>query len=85
MERYASLSCELALAKPRGLVIGASWDFTKWNLTEIALMREHYLMSALMDNLPHLIYFKDRESRFIAANRSMLVRAGFRDESGILE
>jgi two-component system, sensor histidine kinase and response regulator len=69
---------------PHGFFLGACWDYTKWNLTESALMREHYLMSALMDNLPDLIYFKDRESRFIAANRSMLVRAGFRDESEIL-
>ena len=69
---------------PHGFFLGACWDVTKWNLTESALMREHYLMSALMDNLPDLIYFKDRESRFIAANRSMLVRAGFRDESEIL-
>jgi two-component system sensor histidine kinase/response regulator len=41
-------------------------------------------MSALMDNLPDLIYFKDRESRFTAVNRLFLRRAGLQNQSEII-
>ena len=41
-------------------------------------------LSTLMDNLPDNIYFKDRESRFVAANRAMLSWTGFKDQSEII-
>ena len=41
-------------------------------------------MSALMNNLPDLIYFKDRESRFTAVNPLFLRRAGLQDQSELV-
>jgi PAS domain S-box-containing protein len=35
------------------------------NESEDALVREQYLLNALMDNLPDYIYFKDKESQFV--------------------
>lgn len=72
------------LAGPRRWITGLCWDITEEHRTEAALVREQYLMSALMDNLPDLIYFKDRESRFIAVNRAMYLRAGFSNQSEML-
>jgi two-component system sensor histidine kinase/response regulator len=69
---------------PLPCVTGVCWDVTERHHTESALVREHYFMSTLMDNLPDLIYFKDRESRFIRVNRSMLLRAGFNDQSEMI-
>jgi two-component system sensor histidine kinase/response regulator len=66
---------------PLPFVTGVCWDVTERLRTEAALVRENYFMSTLMDSLPDLIYFKDRESRFIRVNHSMLSRAGFKDES----
>jgi PAS domain S-box-containing protein len=46
---------------------------------EEALAREQYLMNALMNNLPDMIYFKDKQSRFIRISQSQSVRFGFGD------
>ena len=48
-------------------------------LAEEKLEYEQYLFSMLMDNVPDHIYFKDKESRFIRLNKSMLRRFGFKD------
>ena len=65
-------------------VTGVCQDVTEQRRTEAELVRERYYLSTLMDNLPDLIYFKDRESRFTAVNRSFLCRAGFKDQSEII-
>lgn len=47
--------------------------------TEAALIKERYLLHAMMDNLPDRIYFKDRESRFIRISKGLALRFGLRD------
>ena len=43
------------------------------------LQQERYLLHTLMDYLPHNIYFKDAQSRFIRVNKSMARYVGLQD------
>jgi PAS domain S-box-containing protein len=55
----------------RGRNVGRVWgfrDITERKQAELALMQERQLLRTLMDNLPDLIYFKDRESHFTRIN-----------------
>ena len=45
---------------------------------------DNYLFSALMNNLPDVIYFKDLESRFIKINNGYLKKVGASSEEEIL-
>jgi len=58
---------------------GVAWDVTERFEMENALERERFLLMTLMDNLPDNIYFKDRESRFIAVNRTVAALHGLKD------
>jgi PAS domain S-box-containing protein len=51
---------------------------------EEALAYEHYLFSALMDNIPDAIYFKDTESRFIRINKAQANRFSLKDSAQAL-
>jgi len=64
-------------------VTGVSWDVSERSQMENALARERFLLKTLMDNLPDHIYFKDRESRFIAVNRAMAALFGLEDPSDV--
>ena len=59
-------------------------DATERHHTAAAVASEGNLFSTLMDNLPDNIWFKDRESRFVVANRAMLSWTGFRNQSEII-
>jgi sigma-B regulation protein RsbU (phosphoserine phosphatase) len=65
-------------------VTGVSWDVSERSQMENALARERFLLKTLMDNLPDHIYFKDRESRFIAVNRAMVALFGLEDLADVL-
>jgi sigma-B regulation protein RsbU (phosphoserine phosphatase) len=65
-------------------VTGVSWDVSERSQIENALTRERFLLRTLMDNLPDRIYFKDVESRFIAANRAMVALFGVEDPADVL-
>jgi PAS domain S-box-containing protein len=60
------------------------WDVRECHRITEALVSEQHLLSALMNNLPDLIYFKDRESRFTAVNQMFLSRAGMKNHSEII-
>jgi sigma-B regulation protein RsbU (phosphoserine phosphatase) len=45
---------------------------------------DHHLLMALMDHIPDLIYFKDREGRFISVNQAMLRFFNVTDQEAIL-
>ncbi len=63
---------------------GVCWDITERRRTEEALTWERHLFTTLMENLPDAIYFKDRESHFIAVNREMAKWFGVSDPSQIV-
>lgn len=52
-------------------MVGVSRDVTKQHQIEEELIHEKELMNLLMDNIPDRIYFKDKDSRFIRANRAL--------------
>jgi PAS domain S-box-containing protein len=60
------------------------WDVTERQRTTAALAGERQLFSTVMDSLPDNIWFKDRDSRFVAANRAMLSWTGFKNQSEII-
>ena len=72
-------------AKDKGRYItGLCWDVKECHHIAEALASKQDLLSALMDNLPDLIYFKDRQSRFTAVNRVFLARAGLKNHAEII-
>jgi PAS domain S-box-containing protein len=46
---------------------------------EAALIEERHLLRTLMDNVPDVIYFKDRESRFTRINKALAKMFGLND------
>jgi PAS domain S-box-containing protein len=56
-------------------------DVTFIKRVEKELAWEQFLVNALMDNLPDLVYFKDRESRFIRINMAQAKFLGINDPS----
>jgi len=60
------------------------WDVTERHKAKAALEQERYLLHALMDNLPHSIYFTDAQSHFIRINRALARYFGLSDASEAL-
>lgn len=57
-------------------VLGTYEDITERKRAAAALEQEHALLRTLIDLLPDGIYVKDRESRFVVANRILARRFG---------
>ena len=60
---------------------GVLTDLTERKMAEEALAQERRLLHTLMNNLPDAIYFKDRESRFLAINAGLAKRHGLHNPS----
>ena len=70
-----SSTTKVPLKDKRGKVIGTfgiSRDVTKQIVAERKLQRERDLLKTIIDNVPDLIYAKDRSGRFVTANRALL-------------
>ncbi|MHC4406201.1 MAG: PAS domain S-box protein, partial [Planctomycetota bacterium] len=65
-----------------GRAVGS--DVSESGRAKSALEQERYLLHALMDNLPHNIYFKDIESRFIRINKALANCFGLSDAAEAL-
>jgi sigma-B regulation protein RsbU (phosphoserine phosphatase) len=65
-------------------IIGVAWDISNRRAFEEANARDRHLLTTLMDHIPDSIYFKDRESRFIAVNRAMATLFGKEDPAELL-
>jgi two-component system sensor histidine kinase/response regulator len=75
--------CRDAWENPKRL-IGSCRDVTEFGRDEVALIRDRHFLFMLMEHLPDKIYFKDRESRFLAVNQAMLAAAGYKEQSQIV-
>jgi sigma-B regulation protein RsbU (phosphoserine phosphatase) len=65
-------------------ILGVAWDVSNRRVSEEAYARDRHLLTTLMDHIPDSIYFKDRESRFIAINRAMARLFGKEDPAELL-
>lgn len=52
-------------------IVGISHDFTKQKKLEDSLKKEKELLQMLIDNVPDYIYFKDKNSKYIRANKAI--------------
>ncbi len=66
------------------LLEGFVEDVTERVKAEAALARERAFLTALMDNVPDYIYFKDRESRFILNNKAHVRELGAKSPADVL-
>jgi two-component system, sensor histidine kinase and response regulator len=66
---------KVPLKDPRGRIIGTfgiSRDVTEQKRAEQELGRERDLLKTIINNVPDLIYVKDRAGRFVTANAALL-------------
>jgi PAS domain S-box-containing protein len=76
-----------AVRDAAGQIVGVQivfWDVTDRKKAEAALEQERYLLHALMDTLPHNIYFKDTASRFLRINKALATCFRLRDAAEAL-
>ena len=74
-----SLTNKMPLRNKAGEIIGTfgiSKDITAIKQVEAELAAERDLLGMLMENSPDMIYFKDRQSRFVRASKAFAERLG---------
>ena len=72
------------LAENRWEVFGITTDITDRKQVEDALAAEQRMSNSLITTSPDLIYFKDRESRFLRVNAALVRKLGISDANAIL-
>ncbi len=60
-------------------IAGSMIDISRRKEAEAQIEEERHLLRELIDNIPLQVYFKDRESRFVLANRKMAAWMGQKD------
>lgn len=65
-------------------IVGSLTDITERKLNEKALRKEQILLRTLIDNLPDVIYVKDKNCRKTVANLADVKNLGFEKESEVL-
>jgi PAS domain S-box-containing protein len=82
-----ALISKLPLRNKAGEIIGTfgiSKDITAIKQVEAELAAERDLLGMLMENSPDMIYFKDRQSRFLRASKAFADRLGGRSPESIV-
>jgi PAS domain S-box-containing protein len=70
------------LKREDGVILGirgSIQDLTERDRAETALAQEQAMFSSLMATIPDMIYFKDRQSRFVRINKAQARHFGLRD------
>ena len=78
---------KLPLRDAAGNIIGTfgiTRDVTKQMQAEAILARERDLLRTIIDNVPDLIFIKDRDGRFVTVNAAMLSALGVESEAEVI-
>ncbi|MCK9375810.1 MAG: PAS domain-containing protein, partial [Syntrophobacterales bacterium] len=63
------------------LVLSLGIDITERKLAEDALLRQQQDLQIILDSVPAMIFYKDREDRFVRVNRAMIEATGLPREA----
>jgi len=80
-EINVSIRTKIVSIEGKKYVLGIARDIDKRKKMEKNLFYERYLFSTLMNNIPDIIYYKDKKSRFIRVNKAFADRCELEPES----
>ncbi|HSD36978.1 MAG TPA: diguanylate cyclase [Rhodocyclaceae bacterium] len=78
-------------ARGESVIVGANFDLSRWWINEQDLQQELQLqrtryhetltfVQRVLDLIPHPVYVKDQDSRYVIANRAMVAESGLTSE-----